>query len=119
MLALQSLRTWTTFNKFSTHRVTNISFLKYIITGLTLHSTAKQPVINALTNFDLTENNGIALKKCVSNSTILNSTNKRNPEDNRKDPSDNDSLIIFPAFDIYTKRIGFGNGTAVSKLSPT
>ena len=52
---LQSLRTWANFNKFSTHCVASIAFLKYISTGLTLHSIEKQRVINALMNVDLNE----------------------------------------------------------------
>ena len=41
MFTLQSLRTCVTFNKFDTHRVASIGFLKYVSTSLTLHSTAK------------------------------------------------------------------------------
>ena len=48
MSTLQVLRTWETLNKFDTHRVASIDFPKYVSTGLTLHSTAKQCVINAL-----------------------------------------------------------------------
>ena len=41
MSTLQFLRTWVTFNKFSTHRVASIAFLKYVSIYLTLHSTEK------------------------------------------------------------------------------
>ena len=50
MSTLQSLHTWVTINKFTTHRVASIGFLKYVSTGLTLHSTAKQRVINVKLN---------------------------------------------------------------------
>ena len=52
---LQSLRTWVIFNKLDTHRFASIGFLKYVSTGLTLHSTAKQRGINALVQVKLNE----------------------------------------------------------------
>lgn len=100
-----------TFNKFSTHSVASISFLKYISAGLTLHSTAKQRIINALMNANLTENGITTLQECASTNTTSNSNNKRNPDGNRKDPTENSNAIVFPAFDLSTKRVGFGNGT--------
>ena len=62
MFALHSLRTWVNFNKISTHRVASIGFLKDVSTGLTLHSTAKQRVTNALMNVDLNETDITALQ---------------------------------------------------------
>ena len=38
----QSFHTWMNFNKIFTHGVASIFFLKYVSTGLTLHSTATQ-----------------------------------------------------------------------------
>ena len=65
MSTFQSLRTWVNFNKFSTHRVASIGFLKYVSTGLTLYSTAKQRVINALLYVDLNETGIITLQECI------------------------------------------------------
>ena len=118
MYTLQSLRTWVNFNKFSTHRVASIGFLKYISTGLTLHSTAKQRVINALVNVKLNEKDITALKECVFIYTNLNSNNKRNPDGNRKDPAENSNAIILAAFNMSTKRVGIGNGnTRITTVS--
>ena len=39
----------------------------------------------------------------------VNSNNKRNPDDNRKDPAKNSNTIVFLAFYLSTKRVGFGN----------
>ena len=72
MYTLQSLHAWVTFNKFDTHRVISIGFLKYISTGLTLHSTAKQRVINALMNVNLDEADILALQECIL--VIIDST---------------------------------------------
>ena len=99
------------FKKILTHRVAS-GFLKYVSTCITLHSTAKQRVTNALMNVDLNENDITALKECVSTNTNHNPTNKRNPDGNRKYPAENSNTIVFPAFDLSTKRVEFGNGNA-------
>ena len=112
MSTLQSLRTWVTFSKFDTHRVASIGFLKYASTGLTLHSTAKQSVINALMKVKLNGENISALKECISIISDYTSNNKRLPDRNRKDPTTPDKTIVFPAFDLSTKRVGFGNGNS-------
>ena len=112
MSTLQSLRTWVTFNKFDTHRVASIGFLKYISTGLTLHSTAKQRVINALMNVKLNDDDISALQECNSIISEDASNNKRLPDGNRKEPTKPDKTIVFPAFDLSTKRVGFGNGNS-------
>ena len=112
MSTLQSLRTWVIFNKFDTHRVASIGFLKYVSTGLTLHSTAKQRVINALMQVKLNELDILTLHECmpvISDSTL---NNKRLPDGNRKDPTTNEKTIVFPVFDLSTKRVEFGNGHA-------
>ena len=84
MSTLQSLRTRVTFNKFSTHRVASIGFLKYVSTGLTLHSTTKRRVTNALMNVDLNESDISALHACIPDIIDLTTNNKRNPDGNRK-----------------------------------
>ena len=63
-------------------------------------------------NIDLDENNITTLKECVSTNANPNPANKRSPDDNRKDPAKKSNTIVFPAFDISTKRVGFGNGNA-------
>ena len=51
-----------------------------------------------------------ALKKCIP--IILDSAfnNKRLPDGNRKNSTTPDKTIVFPAFDLSTKRVRFGNG---------
>ena len=109
MFTLQSLRTWVTFNKFDTHRVASITFLKYVSTGLTLHSTAKRRVINALMRVKRNDEDISALKECIPIISDNASNNKRLPDGNRKDPTTPDKTIVFPACDLSTKRVGFGN----------
>ena len=111
MSILYSLRTWVTFNKFSTHRVASIDFLKYVSTGLALHSTAKKRATNALLNVDLNKSDISALHVRIPDTTYLTTNNKRNPDGNRKEPDTQDNTIVFPAFDLSTERVGFGNGT--------
>jgi len=112
MSTLQSLRTCVTFNKFDTHRVASIGFLKYVSTGLTLHVTAKQRVINALMKVHLNEADILALQECIPIITYSTTNNKRLPDGNRKKSTTQDKTIVFPNLDISTKRVGFGNGTA-------
>lgn len=72
MSTIQSLRTWVTLNKFDTHRVVSIGFLKYISTGLTLHSTAKQRIINALMKVNVNEADNLTpLNTFLSLQTLL------------------------------------------------
>ena len=101
MSTLQSLRTWVTFNKFVAHRVASIGFLKYISTSFTLHSTAKQRVINALMKVKLNDEDISALQECNSIISDNASNNKRLPDGNRKEPTTPDKpsyslLLIFP-----------------------
>ena len=111
MSTLQSLHTLVSFNKFDTHRFASIGFLKYISTGLTLHSTTKQRVINALMKVNLNEADILALQEYIPVITDSTTNNKRNPDGNRKDSNTQDNTIAFPAFDLSTKRVEFGNGT--------
>ena len=101
-------------NKFSTHRVASIGFLKYISTGLTLHPTVKQRDINTLVNVDLNEKDITILKEYVSINTDSNSNKKQHPDGNIKDLAENSNIILFPAFDLSTKRVEFKNDNARS-----
>ena len=67
MLTLQSLNTWLTFNRFSTHREASIDFLKYISTCLTFQYIAKKRLTSVLMNVDLTDEGSIALKQTIEN----------------------------------------------------
>ena len=67
MLTLQSLNTWLTFNRFSTHREASIDFLKYISTCLTFQYIAKKRLTFVLMNVDLTDEGSIALKQTIEN----------------------------------------------------
>ena len=112
MFTLQFFRIWITFNKFDTHRVVSIGFLKYVSTGLTLHITAKQRVINALMQVNLNDVDILALQACIPIISVSNSNSKRLSDGNRKDPTTHNKTIVFPAFDLSTNRWGFGNGNA-------
>ena len=96
MSTFQSFRTWVNFNKFSTHRVASIGFLKYVSTGLTLYSTAKQRVINALLYVDLNETGIITFQECILVTKKTSSNNKRNTDGNKKYPDTQNNTIVFP-----------------------
>ena len=53
-----------------------------------------------------------ALKECIPIISDYASNNKCLPDENRKDPITPDKTIVFPAFDLSTKRVEFGNGNA-------
>ena len=53
----------------------------------------------------------IALQESTEGDEIHNHINKRKLDGQLKEPDKNNKSIIFPAFDLSTKRIGFGNGT--------
>ena len=111
MSTLQSLNTWLNLNCFSTHCEVSIGFIKYVSTGLTLHHIAKKRVSTALMNVDLSHEDIIALQKTTEGDATHNHKNKRKPDRQLKEPEKNKNSVIFPAFDLSTKRIGFGNGT--------
>ena len=108
MSTLQSPNTWLTFNKVSTHREASIGFLKYVSTGLTLQYIAKQRVTSALMKIELSDEDTIALQQTSEDTVTNNQNNKRKPDGQLKDVTDNQQRIVFPAFDLSTKRIGFG-----------
>ena len=110
MSTLQSLNTWLNFNRFSTHREASIGFIKYVSTGLTLHHIAKKRVATALMKVQLSPDDITTLQEIATATITHNHTNKRTKDGQPKDPEHNNS-ITFPAFDLSTKRIGFGNGT--------
>ena len=59
----------------------------------------------------------LVLHTCILVTTYLTTNNKRNPGGNRKESDTQDNTIIFPAFDLSTKRVGFGNdNTRVTKF---
>ena len=53
----------------------------------------------------------IALQETTERDATHNHNNKRKPDGQLKEPEKNKNSVIFPAFDLSTKRIGFGNGT--------
>ena len=53
-----------------------------------------------------------ALEECIPIISDDTSNNKRLPDGNRKDPTTLENTIVFPAFDLSTKRVGFGNGNS-------
>ena len=111
MSTLQSLNTWLNLNCFSTHCEVSIGFIKYVSTGLTLHHIAKKRVSTALMNVDLSHEDIIALQKTTEGDATHNHKNKRKPDRQLKETDKNKKSISFPAFDLSTKRIGFGNET--------
>ena len=61
---------------------------------------------------DLNETDKSILHACIPDTTDLSTTNKRNPDGNRKESDTQDNAIVFPVFDLSIKRVGFGNGNA-------
>ena len=108
MSTLQSLSTWLNLNHFSTHREASIGFIKYVSTGLTLRHIAKKRVSTVLMNVDLSHQDIIALQEITEGDAT---NNKHNPDGQLKEPEKNKNSVIFPAIDLFTKRIGFGNET--------
>ena len=62
-------------------------------------------------NVDLSHEDIIALQKTTEGDATHNHNNKRKPDGELKEPEKNKNSVIFPAFDLSTKRIGFGNET--------
>ena len=63
-----------------------------------------------LTNVDLSHEDIIALQTTSKVDANHNYNTKLKPDGQLKEPEKKNS-VIFPAFDLSTKRIGFGNGT--------
>ena len=80
MSTLQSLNTWLTFNKLSTHREASVYFLTYISTGLTLQYIAKKRVTSVLIKFDLSKDEIINLHQTTDNDVNNTQNNKRKPD---------------------------------------
>ena len=59
---------------------------------------------------DLTEEEIIELKKNTTYNVIHIHNNKRKLDGQLKDTTEGQERIVFPPFDLSTKRIGFGNG---------
>ena len=53
-----------------------------------------------------------ALQECIPIISDGASNNKYLPDGNRKEPITPDKTIVFPAFELSTKRVGFGNGNS-------
>ena len=60
---------------------------------------------------ELSDENIIDLQQTNENEVTNTQTNKRKPDGQLKDAIDSQKRIVFPAFDLSTKRIGFGNGS--------
>ena len=110
MSTLQSLNTWLNLNRFFTHREASIGFIKYVSTDLTLHHIAKKRVATALMKVELSPEDIFKLQETTDKTAIHNHSNKRKPDGQPKE-AEHSKIITFPAFDLSTKRIGFGNGT--------
>ena len=62
-------------------------------------------------NVDDTEEDIIALPKITLDDVICTHNNKLKPDEQMKDKIEGQKLITFPAFDLSTRRNGFGNGS--------
>ena len=60
-------------------------------------------------NVDLTNEDIIALQETTEEDVLHNNNNKSKPDGQLKDVETNQHRIVFPAFDLSTKRFGFGN----------
>ena len=114
MTTLQKNRTWIAQDKYNTHRETSISFIKYISTVFTLQQAAKARVVNALINLELTKEEISTLTTILEDDTVtLKTTSKKYSTDGQPKVLEKDinNQIIFPAFDLSTKKVGFGNSS--------
>ena len=109
MSTLQSLNTWLTFNKFSTHREASVYFLTYISTDLTLQYIAKKRVTSVLIKVDLSKDEIINLQQTTDNDVNNTQNNKRKPDGQLKKTTESQQRIVSPAFELCTKRIKFSN----------
>ena len=62
-------------------------------------------------NVDRYHEDIIALQETTDGDGTHNHNNKGKPDGQLKEPEKNKNSVIFPAFDLSTKRIGFENGT--------
>ena len=60
--------------------------------------------------FKLSDEDIITLQKTTDNEVAVTHQNKRKPDGQLKDATDSQQRIVFPAFDLSTKIIGFDNG---------
>ena len=61
-------------------------------------------------NVDLPPKTSLQFKKTTEEDAIHNNNNKHKPDGQLKEVETNKDRIIFPAFDLSTKRIEFDNG---------
>ena len=105
MNTLQQQQAFIQFRKYSTHREACIGWLKYIITSITLQSSAKLRVETLLKTAYLKAAEIVSLTtksyKSVTGSTD-NRSHKRVGEINH-DENDEWKEIVFPAFDLHIR----------------
>ena len=105
-------KTWLTQDKYKTHREASIGFIKYISTVFAVKQVAKAHVVNVLVNFELTKEEISTLSKITKYDMVTTNTTskKRSTDGQPKVPvEDINNQIAFPAFDLPTKKIDFGN----------
>ena len=97
---------------FNTHREASIGFIKYISTAFTLQQVAKARVVQALMNLELTKEEISTLSTIPNDDMVTTNTTskKRSTNGQPKVPEEDiNNQITFPAFDLSTKKVGFGN----------
>ena len=109
---LQKNKTWIAQDKYNTHREASIEFIKYISTAFTLQQVTKARVVNALMNLELTIEEIFTLSIIPEDAMVTSNTvsKKRCTDGQPKVPEEDiNNQIIFLAFDLSTKKVGFGN----------
>ena len=112
MTTLQKNKTWIAQDKYNIHREASIGFTKYIRTAFTLQQVAKARVVNILMNLELTKEEISTLSTIPKDDTVTSNTTskKRSTDGQPKVPEEDiNNQIIFQAFDLWTKKVGFGN----------
>ena len=112
MTTLQKNKTWIAQDKYNTHREASIGFIKYTRTAFTLQQVVKVRVVNALMNLELTKEEISTLSTIPKDDTVTSNTpsKKRSTDGQPKVPEEDiNNQIIFPAFDLWTKKVDFGN----------
>ena len=92
---------WLKWNKLSTHREASIGFIKYVNTSITLQVSIRSRIELALCGMSLTEED----MKIIA--PLTEGKKRKAPTDIH---SEEFEPIQLSAFDLSTKKIGFGNG---------
>ena len=92
---------WLKWNKLSTHREASIEFIKYVNTSITFQVSIRHRIELPLYIMHLTEED---------TTLFLPSTDRKMRKGSNESNIDEFEPIQLPVFDLFTKKIGYGNG---------